>query len=249
MIRLVLLVLVIALPARAEEIVLGLSRNQVAITATFDGSDVLIFGAVKRDMPAPDTGDLGVIVSLAGPQTPLVVRRKERRLGIWINTDAFEFEYAPSFYAIATSGPIEEILTSETDQENRITVPQMIGYLEADAGESAAFTDALIRIRAEEELYQVLEGAVDVEEDTLFRTSITLPANLTEGDYAARIFLTRDGEIVDEYITAIPVQKVGLERWLYNLAHENALVYGLMSLSIAIAAGWGASAAFGLLRR
>ncbi|MDP5358845.1 MAG: TIGR02186 family protein, partial [Paracoccaceae bacterium] len=62
-------------------------------------------------------------------------------------------------------------------------------------------------------------------------------------------FLTRDGKVIDEYITTIPVRKVGLERWLYNLAHENAFLYGLMSISIAIAAGWGASAIFTLLRR
>ncbi|MFT4916982.1 MAG: hypothetical protein ACI9C3_002855, partial [Yoonia sp.] len=62
-------------------------------------------------------------------------------------------------------------------------------------------------------------------------------------------YLTRGGNIVDFYSTTIPVKKVGLERWLYNLAHENAFLYGLMSLAIAIAAGWGASAIFTLLRR
>ena len=76
-----------------------------------------------------------------------------------------------------------------------------------------------------------------------------MPANLTEGFYVAKIFLTRDGNIVDEYETSIPVKKVGLERWLYNLAHDNAFLYGLMSLAIAIAAGWGASAVFSLFRR
>ena len=48
--------------------------------------------------------------------------------------------------------------------------------------------------------------------------------------------------------TSIYVRKVGLERWLYNMSRENALMYGLMSLAIAIAAGWGASAAFRLIR-
>jgi hypothetical protein len=72
---------------------------------------------------------------------------------------------------------------------------------------------------------------------------------LTEGDYKAEIYLTRGGQIVDLYTAIIPVKKVGLERWLYNLAHENAFLYGLMSLSIAIAAGWSASAVFTLLRR
>ena len=43
--RSALALLLLASPAAAEEIVLGLSRDQVAITATFDGSDILIFGA------------------------------------------------------------------------------------------------------------------------------------------------------------------------------------------------------------
>ena len=90
---------------------------------------------------------------------------------------------------------------------------------------------------------------VDLEESTLFSAAFRLPANLTEGDYNAQIYLTRNGTVIDEYETVIPVKKVGLERWLFNLAHEKPLIYGLMSLAIAIAAGWGASAIFTALRR
>jgi uncharacterized protein (TIGR02186 family) len=90
---------------------------------------------------------------------------------------------------------------------------------------------------------------VDLEEDTLFRGQVSLPANLTEGPYRTRIFLTRDGNVVDIYETSIAVNKVGLERWLYELSRNQPLIYGLMSLAIAIAAGWGASAAFRFLQR
>ncbi len=249
MLRLLAFLVLAALPAQAEEIVLGLSRDEVAITANFDGSDILIFGAIKRDKPAPDTGPLGVIVTVAGPDLPVTVRRKDRRLGIWVNTDAVEVDAAPSFYAVATNGPLNEVLRDTEDLRNEITIRRAIRSVGADVDDSRAFTQALIRIRAGNELYQVLEGGVDLEEDTLFRAAVNLPANLTEGDYEARIFLTRSGVIVDEYVTVIPVHKVGMERWLYNLAHDNAVLYGLMSLAIAIAAGWGASAIFGLLRR
>ncbi len=88
-----------------------------------------------------------------------------------------------------------------------------------------------------------------LDEQTLFRTSITLPANLTEGDYATRILLTRGGRVVSEFETVIDVRKVGLERWLYSLSRQQPFWYGIMSLAIAIAAGWGASAAFQFLRR
>jgi uncharacterized protein (TIGR02186 family) len=249
MIRLAAFLLLLATPITAEEIVLGLSRDQVAITATFEGSDILVFGAIKREVPIPEGSELGVIVTVAGPDLPVMVRRKDRRLGIWINTEEVEVDSAPSFYAVATTAPMREVLRDIEDLRFGITIPRTIRSVGAQVGDSEAFTQALIRIRAGEELYQVLEGAVDLDQETLFRTAITLPANLTEGEYEAHIFLTRDGLVIDEYITTIPVRKVGLERWLYNLAHENAFLYGLMSLSIAIAAGWGASAVFSLFRR
>jgi hypothetical protein len=58
----------------------------------------------------------------------------------------------------------------------------------------------------------------------------------------------REGQVVSQFQTAIEVRKVGLERWLYNLAHDYALLYGILSLVIAIAAGWLASAVFRMLR-
>lgn len=249
MIRLIALFLLLAMPAKAEEIVLGLSRDEVAITATFDGSEILIFGAIKRDAPARTDSDLGVIVTVAGPDVPVTVRKKDRRLGIWVNTESVEIDVAPSFYAVATNRPLKEILNESEDLNTRISTARAIRSVGASESGSENFTRALIRIRAGEGLYQTIPEGVSVAEDALFRALIPLPANLTEGDYKAEIYLTRGGEIVDLYTTSIPVKKVGLERWLYNLAHENAFLYGLMSLSIAIAAGWGASAAFSVFRR
>lgn len=251
MLRWLALFLVLALPLRAEEVVLGLSRDEVAITATFDGSDILIFGAIKREEPIRDDSNLEVIIALAGPSEPITVRRKERVAGIWVNVDAVEVDAAPSFYAVLSSAPMETALRQVEDLRHDITIPRAIRSVGApmNVADAESFTEALIRIRAGADLYQVLENAVDLEEDTLFRGQVTLPANLTEGPYRTRIFLTRNGRVVDIYETTIAVNKVGLERWLYELSRNMPLVYGLMSLAIAIAAGWGASAAFRLFQR
>ncbi|MGS4983045.1 TIGR02186 family protein [Pseudosulfitobacter pseudonitzschiae] len=239
------------LPARAEEVVLGLSKDEVAITASFNGSDILIFGAVLREEPIPSGSPLEVVITVSGPSTPVTVRRKERRFGIWINTDAVEVDRAPSYYAVASSGPLREVLSNIEDLRYRITVPRAIRSVGAPMTilDSAAFTRALIRIRGNMGLYQVLEENVVVDQQTLFRTSIQLPSAVTEGGYITRIFLTRDGKVVSQYQTTIEVRKVGLERWLFALSRNQPLLYGLMSIAIAIAAGWGASAGFALLRR
>lgn len=248
--RWLLLLLLFALPAQAEEVVLGLSKDKVAITTSFDGSEILIFGAIKREKPIPEGAPLEVIVTVAGPSEPVTVRRKSRWFGIWVNTAAVEVDAAPSYYAVATTGPLEEILLDVEDLRHKISIPRAIRSVGApdDISDASSFTDALIRIKAGADQYKLLEDHVTLDEQTLFSTSIKLPAALVEGDYATRIFLTRDREVISSFETSIKVDKVGLERWLFDLSRQQPLYYGLMSLAIAIAAGWGASAAFSLLR-
>ena len=112
-----------AAPALAEEVVAGLSQKRIAITANFDGSEILIFGAVKRDMPTPGESPLEVIVTVEGPQEPVTVRRKAKRYGIWVNVDGIEVDLAPSFYAINTTGPLSEILKDVEDLRYNISIP------------------------------------------------------------------------------------------------------------------------------
>jgi len=242
--------IMLALPATAEEVVLGLSKDEVAITTSFNGSDVLIFGAVKRDKPIPDGDPLEVIVTISGPSEAVTVRRKEKRFGIWVNIASVEIDKAPSFYAVATSAPLRDVLSDIEDLRYKISVPRAIRSVGApmQIEDAAAFTQAIIRIRSNSDTYQLLENQVSVDAQTLFQTSIQLPAALTEGDYVTRIFLTRSGKVVSTYETSIDVRKVGMERWLYKLSRENSMLYGLMSLAIAIAAGWGAAAIFRVFR-
>ncbi len=244
-------ILLVALPARAEEVVAGLSQTRVSITADFAGSEILIFGAVKRDRPVPaDADPLQVVVAVAGPSVPVSVRKKERVFGIWVNTTSVEIDLAPSFYAVATSGPFYDVMSNVEDLRHKVSVTRAIRSVGATTEVASArdFTAALMRIRDRDGSYQLHESTIQIDEETLFRTAIELPPDLQEGNYTARIFLTRGGTVLDAHQTVIYVQKVGLERWLHALADERPLAYGLLSLAIAIAAGWLASAAFRYLR-
>lgn len=248
--RLLALLLLLAAPVAAQEdVVLGLSQDRVRITTNFDGSDLLIFGAVKRESPIIDP-PLSVIVTVAGPSTPVTIHQKDRRLGIWVNAETVEYTAAPSFYAVASSGPLEEILRQTEDLRHAITIPRAIRTVGAASmtQQPQSYVDALIRIRSNRGHYQSLENTVQLDQQTLFRTRIALPSDLTEGSYATRVFLLREGHVVSRFDTALDVRKVGLERWLFTLSRQQPLIYGVLSLSIAILAGWVASAAFRALR-
>jgi uncharacterized protein (TIGR02186 family) len=249
-IRALALLLALALPAAADEmIVAGMSQNRVSITADFDGSEILIYGAVKRETPPPD-GSLEVIVTVEGPATPVAVRRKGRVAGIWVNTASVMVDSAPSFFAVATTGPLNHILSDIDNLRYGITIERVIRAIgiSAEADKSGEFILALLRVRTNEGRYRILEGKVELTEDTLFRTDVELPANLTEGEYKVRLFLLRDKRVVASQERVIGVRKEGLERFVFNLAQQQPLIYGLVSLVLAAVAGWGASAAFRLIR-
>lgn len=247
---LALLLAIWPLTLQAQTVVADLSQRNVEITANFDGSQILVYGAIKAAPDQEELAPLDVIIAISGPSETVTVRRKSKRYGIWVNTDALEVAQAPSFYAVASTRPLTEVLTREEDLGYQISIRRAIYAVGTQSGSETVenFADALIRLRSKSNLYQQLDGEVQLFDQTLFSTTVDMPANLVEGVYPMRIFLTREGKIVSRLATFIDVRKVGLERWIYDLAHNQPLVYGLLSLAIAIVAGWLASAFFRYLR-
>lgn len=252
MLRLIIAAIsLMATPLMAQEsVVVDLSQNRVEITATYAGSDIFVFGAVKRDAALPEgAGPLDVAIVVEGPLETVSVRKKEKKLGIWVNSQSVEVRDAPSFFTIATTRPLDEILTEGDRRDYAIGLDYAVRPQGKTDSNTETFAKAVTRIRKNDGLYSELEGIVNLTDDTLFEADIPLPANLVEGDYNARIYLIRNKNIVADATVAISVRKAGLEAWLYNLAHDNALVYGLLSLLVALVAGYGASELFRRLKR
>ncbi|MGV8987693.1 MAG: TIGR02186 family protein [Cypionkella sp.] len=254
MIRALFALMLLALPVRAqqppnpEEIVSGVSQSGVAITTSFDGAAILIYGAAIREAPPPDNSLLQVIITVQGPDTALIIRKKEHVAGIWINQGSVKIASAPSYYAVATSGDLDQILSPEEDAKYRISIPQTITAGGVASADQADYIRALQRIKAASGSYKLAQDSVLLLRQALFRTDVTLPANLIEGIYKIRIFLTRNKTVVDMQNSQIEVRKAGLERTLYNLAMDQPLYYGILSLVLAMLAGWGASELFRRLR-
>ncbi len=247
---LTLLLVLLGLPAMAEEIVSGLSQSRVAINANYDGTAILIYGTALRDAPPPVWPMLQVIITVEGPSSPLIIRHKERVAGLWLNRGSVRIDSAPSFYAVMSTGDMSDVLSEVEDRRYGISIPQTIHAIGArmqrsDAGDYIA---ALQRIRMANAAYKLAPNSILLLQQSLFRTDVLLPSDLIEGTYKVRIFLTRGGKVVDMQESHIDVRKAGLERFLFNLAQDQPLIYGLMSLVLAAVAGWGASEAFRRLR-
>lgn len=248
-----LLALLPALPAAAQEsVVTGLSLDSIALTADFDGSEIFVFGAIRRDGPIPPSiSPLDIIITIKGPERPVTVRRKERRFGIWVNTEAVNVRGAPSFYAIATTRPLDILLTETERLRHGIGMDQAVRRFGSHPTikDTRPFAEAVVRIRKSNHLYEQRDDTVLVTEDTLFQTEFELPANIVEGEYEVEFFLVRDQAVTGSGSTGITVEKTGIERWLYNLAQQEPLAYGVLAVFVALLAGWAAAAVFQLARR
>jgi len=248
---LVMLLALVAPPrSSAEEVVAGLSQTRVSITTWFSGSEIFIYGAVKREAPIPKGPPLDVVIAVTGPSTPVIVRRKSREFGVWVNGPGLHVDAAPSFYAVSTTRPLVETLSATEDLRYAVGLKglgQVIRLVDAPAwlgDQRDEYLEAVVRLRRAQGVYFEQIGGVTVDEETLFQTRIELPAQLVEGDYRARIFLTRNRAVVDYYETSIAVRKVGIEHLIDEMAHERSALYGILSIVVALVAGWAASALF-----
>lgn len=240
-----------ATPQVDEQVIAGLSQSRVSITTWFTGSEIFIYGAIKRDAPVPKIWPLDVIVTVTGPVQPVIVRKKERRFGIWINDSGVKVDEAPSFYAVATTGPFHEVISYTDDLRFKVGLEHLVHFIGEtyDSEYKEGYPEALVRLRLDSGVYSELIGGVKVTDETLLETRIKLPANLVEGDYRARIFLLRDRRVLDVFESSIEVRKVGLERFIYTMAEQHSAIYGVLSIFVALAAGWLASTFFRLVFR
>ena len=75
-------------PARAERLIVSVSNHRVTVTPNYSGEELVLFGSVEKDANTPATRtNYDLVVTVAGPRADMVTRRKERKFGIWINTD------------------------------------------------------------------------------------------------------------------------------------------------------------------
>ena len=224
---------------RAAPLVIDLSSDEVAITTGFAGTELLLFGAKEAS-----GGD--VIMVLRGPARDTLVRRKERVAGVWVTVESVVLRGAPAYYHVASTRPVEEIADAEILGRYQIAASglSLEGTTNLPDGQAEPFRDGLIRNKQRQSLYGYAPRGVSVNADRLFRTNVTLPANVPTGPYRLDVFLFDEGQLIARQQSTLVVRKVGLEADIFNFAHQQGALHGLIAIAIAVAAGWLAGLAF-----
>jgi len=232
---------------QAKPLIGDISNHEITLHTAFSGTELILFGA--RNEP----GDIVVVVR--GPDRKATVRRKENRYGLWINKAEEEFAAIPGFYVLASSRSYEKLQKSIYYQALGIGYDAAISPympLEEDIptitatenSERKSFSRALIRSMRAQGLYNQSSGEVEFIGKTLFKISIPFPDITPRGKYTAELYLFSGGELVGMHTTPINVYKVGFDAFVYEMAQQNPLLYGIIAVCVAVFGGWFASTIF-----
>lgn len=242
----------LASPARAESLAVSLTTDTIHIGSNFVGADIVLFGIIGRDAATVSRSrPYDLVVTITGPRQTIVVRRKQRVLGVWVNTDSRTFHGVPGYYAAITNRPLQDIASEAAIVANRLDAAAVVAGTpseppagaEVDAARDTRrpgddFEQSLIRLKSRAGLYRMNAAGVQFLGQGMFRADARLPANTPVGRYQADVFLFNDGTLLSRASQSFTVVKVGFEQRTYDLAYTEPLLYGLLVVLLAVLAGW-----------
>ena len=231
-----------ALPApAAENLVSGLSQDTIQITSSYNGAQIVVFGAIERPEAEikPD-----IVVVVRGPDADIRVRRKDHVAGIWINRNRVVLRGMPSYYFAASSRPLSKIAGAAILRQYGLGLAALTPRATRGRHDPEPFRQALIRHQERAGLYVQQEGAVQFLSGTLFRVGVPLPASAPRGKYIAEVFLLRDGAVIDARSSDLSIDQTGFERRLIDFSQADPLAYGLSTVLMGVLFGWLSTLAF-----
>ncbi len=229
---------------RSEEaLVVGVTQDVIHITSNFTGAEFVVYGAIEAADAFIGAAEREIVIVVRGPLGSTTVRKRGRVSGVWLNTDQATFEGVPGFYFLASTAPLDAVAAPAVLRRKGIGLANQTwtGPKRRDIGE---FQRALIRGRMSERLFVEEEGAVEMNGASLFQTRIVMPASVPVGDYRVEAYLFRNGQEISAYSATLVIDKLGIERTLYNFATRRSLLYAAVAILIAVLMGLGAAFAF-----
>lgn len=238
-------------PGAKEAVEADVSARNIAVTSNFNGTEIVIFGAVDgSQQPSAESGYYDLIIVVEGVPSRVVVRRKGNVAGLWLNTASVIFDNVPSYYAVASNRPIDEIATEEFRALHGIGLhhlkftPAVGQSLPLSNEDLKQYRDALVRLKRTARLYVENPFGAGFTGKSLFRASVVLPANVTVGPFVTHVYLFREEKNLYKVSVRHTLGREGLEWYLHAFAYRLPTLYGFTTVAIAVGAGLLASAAF-----
>jgi len=223
-----------------------ISSRSIQIRYSFSGAQLLLFGAILYPGGKVPERPADIVVVLKGPVQPILVREKQKMAGIWMNADSNRFRSAPSFYAVASSRPIRELVDERTAAIYELGLRDL--QLSPGGGalpdKERRFESGLLDLRKRQGLYAESDRGVEISNGVLYRARIAIPSQVPVGTYTTETFLIDRGKVIAAATRDVDVGKAGFERTMALAARQHGFLYGLAAVALSLFLGWAAAMAF-----
>lgn len=223
-----------------------ISSRSIQIRYSFSGAQLLLFGAILYPGGKVPERPADIVVVLKGPVQPILVREKQKMAGIWMNADSNRFRSAPSFYAVASSRPIRELVDERTAAIYELGLRDL--QLSPGGGalpdKERRFERGLLDLRKRQGLYAESDRGVEISNGVLYRARIAIPSQVPVGTYTTETFLIDRGKVIAAATRDVDVGKAGFERTMALAARQHGFLYGLAAVALSLFLGWAAAMAF-----
>jgi uncharacterized protein (TIGR02186 family) len=222
---------------------------RIQVRQGFTGTELLLFGAILDPQGRRASQPYDVVVVLKGPTEPILVREKDKEFGIWLNAHSTAFRSAPSFFAVASSRPIGDIVDERTAAiyELGLDFLQLSPTGAIDPEEQTRFTRGLVDLNRRQGLYKEDGAGVSISGGVLYQARIALPSNVATGRYTAETFAIARGRVIASATAEVEVRKLGFERFVAEQAEQSGFLYGLFAVALSVVMGWLAGRVFALV--
>lgn len=243
-----LFLLIMAAPVSAAKaanvLVTDISKDHISIRSNFTGESLLLFGAIDTSIYGPVDG---IVVTLRGPNENVMLRKKQKQFGIWVNDAAYKLGPLPGFYAVVSSQPLSALVPFDEQRARGIgTESLQANLLNGTAGEEekSEALAAFIRLKENDALFDTRSDRVEIISEKLFRAEINLPAGMPVGRYVTEFFAFKNGRLIGYQTGELPVDIVGAGHILHEAAYDMSLLYGIAGVVMALLMGWGVAVLF-----
>ena len=232
--------------AASPRLVPDVSSRSVQIFYSFTGAQLLLFGAILYPGGRVPERPVDIVVVLRGPVEPILMREKRKIAGIWMNAESNRLQSVPSFYAVASSRPIDQLV----DERTAAIYEMGLRNLQLSPGGGALpekemrFEAGLIDLMRRRGLYSENPKGVEISEGVLYRAGIDLPSQVPVGTYTAETFLIDRGRVLAVATRDVEIDKSGFERFVALAAQRREIAYGTAAVLLSLLLGWIAAAAF-----
>lgn len=228
----------------SAELTIKANHDHIKIDFFYHGSKVSVSGE------AASGSDL--IIKIASPDGHETLKQKGKAAGfLWMNLGTLKFEHTPNLYFIHSTRKPEDILSQEEINRYVIGYPALGRHIEIapvlNDEERAKWFDEFMRYKEASRLYKVSSGQIKTAtagKTQKYYLQIDWPYQSPPGEYIVTVYVVKDKKVVEKAETAVKVEQVGIIKLLSDMAKNKGALYGIISIVIALGAGFGVGMIF-----